>query len=119
MERLGITETQAQAILDLRLQRLTGLERRAIEEELLETLKSIMNFREILSSERRVYQIIEEELLDLKEAYGDDRRTEIIADPDNELTPEDLIVEEDMVVTISHTGYIKRNPVSLYRAQRR
>jgi DNA gyrase subunit A len=78
-----------------------------------------MNFREILSSERRVYQIIEEELLDLKEAYGDDRRTEIIADPDNELTPEDLIVEEDMVVTISHTGYIKRNPVSLYRAQRR
>ena len=119
MERLDITETQAQAILDLRLQRLTGLERRAIEEELLETLKAIMNFREILSSERRVYQIIEEELLDLKEAYGDDRRTEIIADVDNELTPEDLIVEEDMVVTISHTGYIKRNPVSLYRAQRR
>jgi len=119
MELLEITEIQAQAILDLRLQRLTGLERKAIEQEYLEILKNIMELREILSSERRVFQIIEEELLELKDTYGDVRRTEIVADVDNELTPEDLIVEEDMVVTISHTGYIKRNPISLYRAQRR
>ncbi|MBW1710371.1 MAG: DNA gyrase subunit A [Deltaproteobacteria bacterium] len=119
MDRLEITDIQAQAILDLRLQRLTGLERKAIDDEYLQVIKDIANFWEILKSEQRVNHIIEEELDQLKETYGDERRTEILDQVDNELTPEDLIVEEDMVVTISHTGYIKRNPISLYRAQRR
>jgi len=118
-ERLEITETQAQAILDLRLQRLTGLERKAIDDEYLQVIKDIANYWEILKSPQRVNHIIEEELLELKDKYGDERRTEIIDQADEELRPEDFIVEEDMVVTISHTGYIKRNPISLYRAQRR
>ncbi|MFH1136414.1 MAG: DNA gyrase subunit A [Pseudomonadota bacterium] len=119
IDRLIITEIQAQAILDLRLQKLTGLERRAIEEEFLELLKTIARLREILANERLVMDIIEEELVILKEEFGDVRRTEIMLTLDPELTPEDLIVEEDMVVTISHGGYIKRNPISLYRAQHR
>jgi len=119
MERLEITETQAQAILDLRLQRLTGLERRAIEQEYLEILKDIARYREILANDRLVNNIIEEELVQLKEEYGDARRTEIIYEESPDLRPEDLIAEEDMVVTVSHRGYIKRNPISLYRAQRR
>ncbi|MBW2085298.1 MAG: DNA gyrase subunit A [Deltaproteobacteria bacterium] len=119
MERLDITEIQARAILDLRLQRLTGLERQAIDDEYLEVIKAIANYWAILQSAQRVNQIIEEELLELKETYGDERRTEIIDPVDQDLRPEDLIVEEDMVVTISHTGYIKRSPISLYRAQRR
>jgi len=119
MDRLSISEIQAQAILDLRLQRLTGLERDAIEKEYIELIKAIANYNEILSSERRVYSIIEEELLELKETFGDERRTEIIPVQSADLTPEDLIVEEDMVVTVSHSGYIKRSPISLYRAQHR
>ena len=119
MEKLDITEIQAQAILDLRLQKLTALERKAIDDEYLGLIKDIARYRDILSNDRLVFQIIEEELVIIKEEYGDERRTEILTEEGPELTPEDLIVEEDMVVTISHGGYIKRNPISLYKAQRR
>jgi DNA gyrase subunit A len=119
MDRLEITHIQAQAILELRLQKLTGLERKAIDDEYLGLIKDIAYYREILSNDRLIMQIIEEELTILKDDYGDERRTVILDRIDPELTPEDLIVEEDMVVTISHGGYIKRNPISLYRAQRR
>ena len=116
---LEITEIQAQAILDLRLQKLTGLERQAIDDEYVQLMKDIADYNEILSNDRRVFEIIEEELVILKESYGDDRRTEILTGIDPEMAPEDYIAEEDMVVTISHTGYIKRNAISLYKAQRR
>ena len=119
MERLDISQAQAQAILDLRLQKLTSLERKAIESEYLELVKDIARYREILGNDRLVFNIIEEELLQLQEAYGDERRTVIIQEKSPELTPEDFIVDEDMVVTVSHRGYIKRNPISLYRAQHR
>ena len=119
MTNLEITQIQAQAILDLRLQKLTALERKAIDDEYLGLIKDITHYREILASELLIFQIIEEELTILKEEYGDDRRTEILGELGPELTPEDLIVEEDMVVTLSHTGYVKRNAISLYRAQRR
>ncbi|MBW2108062.1 MAG: DNA gyrase subunit A [Deltaproteobacteria bacterium] len=113
-----LSEIQAQAILDMRLQRLTGLERDKIEQEYKETIKAIARYREILSSKRLVLEIIKEELEDLKNRYGDERRTEIVTETES-LTIEDMIVEEDMVVTISHAGYIKRNPVTLYNSQRR
>ena len=113
-----LTEVQAQAILDMRLQRLTGLERDKIVEEYKETIKAIARYREILASERLVLNIIKEELMALRKAYGDERRTEIV-EATEKLTIEDMIVEEDMVVTISHAGYIKRNPVTLYNSQRR
>ncbi|MFH1092291.1 MAG: DNA gyrase subunit A [Pseudomonadota bacterium] len=119
IERLVLTEIQAQAILDLRLQKLTGLERKAVDDEYLQLIKDIAHFREVLQNERLVFNIIEEELTVLKEEYADERRTEILTQEGPELTTEDLIVEEDMAVTISHGGYIKRNPISLYRAQRR
>ncbi len=118
-EELEITEIQAQAILDLRLHRLTGLEREAVETEYQELMANIADFKDILGSEPRIFNIIEEELIELKETFGDERRTEIIEYVQGELNAEDFIVEEDMVVTISHTGYIKRSPISLYRAQRR
>ena len=118
-EELEITEIQAQAILDLRLHRLTGLEREAVETEYQELMANIADFKDILGSEQRIFNIIEEELIELKETFGDERRTEIIEYVQGELNAEDFIVEEDMVVTISHTGYIKRSPISLYRAQRR
>jgi DNA gyrase subunit A len=113
-----LSEIQAQAILDMRLQRLTGLERDKIVEEYKETIKAIARYREILSSERLVLGIVKEELEDLRKRYGDKRLTEIVSETE-ELTIEDMIVEEDMVVTISHAGYIKRNPVTLYNSQRR
>jgi DNA gyrase subunit A len=113
-----LSEIQAQAILDMRLQRLTGLERDKIEEEYKEIIKAIARYREILSNERLVLGIIKEELEDLRTRYGDERRTEIVEETE-EMTIEDMIVEEDMVVTISHAGYIKRNPVTLYNSQRR
>jgi DNA gyrase subunit A len=118
MADFGLSTIQAQAILDMRLQRLTGLERDKIQTEYKETIKAIARFREILASERLVLGIIKEELEDLKSRYGDERRTEIVEETE-ELTIEDMIVEEDMVVTISHSGYIKRNPVTLYNSQRR
>ncbi|MHB8174426.1 MAG: DNA gyrase subunit A, partial [Nitrospirota bacterium] len=116
--KFGLSEIQAQAILDMRLQRLTGLERDKIIADYKETLKLIEYLKSVLASERMVMEIIREEILKIKEAYGDNRRTEI-ADESTELTIEDLIAEEEMVITISHTGYIKRNPLTLYRSQRR
>lgn len=109
---------QAQAILEMRLQRLTNLEREKIQQDYLEIIKTIERLRQILSSEGLILNLIREELNEIKNRYGDERRTEIIEDT-AEIQLEDLIVEEDMVVTISHGGYIKRNPVSLYRSQRR
>ncbi len=113
-----LSDIQAQAILDMRLQRLTGLERDKIEGEYKETIKAIARYREILASERLVLGLIKEELEALRNQYGDERRTEIAKQTET-LTVEDMIVEEDMVVTISHAGYIKRNPVTLYNSQRR
>ncbi len=118
MSRFGLSEIQAQAILDMKLQRLTGLEQDKILKEYEDILKAIKRYKEILASEALVLEIIEQELSELVEAFGDERRTEIIGTPE-EISLEDLIVEEDMVVTISHKGYIKRNPLSLYRSQRR
>jgi DNA gyrase subunit A len=114
----GLSPVQAQAILDMRLQRLTGLERDKIVAEYGETEKAIARYREILGDEREVSKIIVEELRALRAKYGDERRTQIV-DEAAAISIEDLIVEEDMVVTISHEGYIKRNAVALYRAQRR
>ncbi len=118
MQNFGLSEIQAQAILEMRLQRLTGLERDKIIEEHKETVELIAKLQAILADEKEIYRIIVEELKEIKEKYGDERRTEIIAQSE-EISIEDLIVDEDMAVTISHEGYIKRNPVSLYRAQRR
>jgi DNA gyrase subunit A len=118
MANFGLSEIQAQAILDMRLQRLTGLERDKILQEHQETVELIGQLRAILASDKEIYRIIVEELKEIKERYADDRRTQIIARSE-EISIEDLIVDEDMAVTISHEGYIKRNPVSLYRAQRR
>jgi DNA gyrase subunit A len=118
MTNFALSEIQAQAILDLRLQRLTGLERDKIMEEHRETVEMIAKFRAILADEREIYRIVVDELKEIKEKYGDERRTQIV-DHTDEISIEDMIVDEDMAVTISHEGYIKRNAVSLYRAQRR
>ncbi len=118
VSQFELTDIQAQAILDMRLQRLTGLEREKILEEYEETKKAIEEYREILASEPRVLKIIKEELMDLRGRYGDERRTEIVEETED-LTVEDMIVEEDMVVTVSHAGYVKRNPITLYDSQRR
>ena len=116
--RFGLSEAQAQAILELRLQRLTGLERDKIEEEYRETLQNIETLQSILASPQMVVDIIKEELQALKKQYGDARRTQIV-DATGEFDVEDLIADEDMVITISHSGYIKRLPVTTYRRQRR
>src|SRR5439155_996496 len=113
-----LADVQAQAILDMKLQRLTGLERQKIVDEYAETLKQIARLREILANERLVYGILVEELKEIKMNYGDARRTEIIAQP-GEISVEDMIAEEEMVITVSHAGYMKRNPLSIYRSQRR
>ena len=118
MSNFALSETQAQAILDLRLQRLTGLERDKIMEEHRETVELIAKLRAILADEKEIYKIIVDELREIKKNYGDERRTQIV-DRSEDISIEDMIVDEDMAVTISHDGYIKRNPVSLYRAQRR
>jgi DNA gyrase subunit A len=114
----SLTEVQAQAILDMRLQRLTGLEREKIHSEYQELLKNISQYKTILASPAMVLQIIKDEMKQIRESFGDERRTEILHE-EGQIDVEDLIAEEDMVVTISHEGYIKRNPISLYRAQRR
>lgn len=118
MKKFKLTEVQAKAILDMRLQRLTGLERKKIEDEYKETIKLIEKLKGILESEKKRKQIIKDELLILKEKYADERRTEIIHDY-KEFSLEDIIAEEDVVVTISHQGFIKRFPVSGYRRQSR
>ena len=118
MKKFKLSEIQAKAILDMRLQRLTGLERKKIEDEYKETIKLIEKLRGILDSEKKRKTIIKDELLALKERYGDKRRTEIIVDY-KEFSLEDIIAEEDVVVTISHNGFIKRFPVSGYRRQAR
>jgi len=118
VERFSLSEEQAQAILDMRLQRLTNLEQRKIVEEYEETIKLINKLKTLLSSERLILNVIKEELSSIRNTYGDERRTEIV-DVAPEIRIEDLIAEEDMVVTITHTGYIKRNAISLYRSQHR
>ncbi|MGE5276772.1 MAG: DNA gyrase subunit A [Acidobacteriota bacterium] len=115
---LRLDDVQAQAILDMRLQRLTGLEREKIVAEFKEVLALIAKLREILGSEKLVLDIIVGELQEIKKQFADERRTQIVAEA-SEIDIEDLIVEEDMVITVSRGGYIKRSPLSLYRAQRR
>ncbi len=117
-EIVRLDEVQAQAILDMRLQRLTGLEREKIVAEFQEVLALIAKLKEILGSEKLLLDIIVEELGEVKKQFGDARRTEIVAEA-SDIGIEDLIVEEDMVITVSRGGYIKRSPLSLYRAQRR
>ncbi len=118
MARFGLSDRQAQAILDMRLSRLTALERRKLEEEYLELIKEIERLRTILSSREQLQRVVRQELEELIESLGDERRTDIV-DVTGDFKLEDLIAEEDMVVTISHAGYIKRIPVHTYRRQHR
>lgn len=118
ISRYSFTQIQAQAILDMKLQRLTGLEREKLIEEYQETIKKIEYLKSILASDQLVKKIIKEELQGVKERFHDPRRTEIIPET-GDIKLEDLITEEKVVITISHTGYIKRSPVSIYRSQRR
>ena len=118
METYALTVIQAKAILDMRLQRLTGLEREKIIEEYQSVLKDIARFKEILGSNQLVLNIVKEEISEIQAEFADERRSEIVHDT-KEINIEDMIVEEDMVVTISHEGYIKRNPITLYQNQRR
>ena len=118
MERFGLTEIQAQAILDMRLRTLSGLQREKIEEEYEQLMKLIAYYKEVLSSERLVFNIIKDELLEIKEKYGDERRTKIVA-AEGEMNVEDLIKEEQTVVALTHFGYIKRVPVDTYKSQKR
>lgn len=119
MATFKLSERQAQAILEMRLQRLTGLERQKIEDEYQAVLKSIAEFKAILGDRTLVLKIIKNELIEIKEKYGDERRTEIVAQVVTSFEAEDLIAKEDMVITISHAGYIKRLALDSYRAQRR
>ena len=114
-----LTQIQAQAILDMQLQRLTGLERQKILDELADLLKTIEQLRAVLGSEPLLMQIIVDELHEVRKQYGDDRRTEIVEGEAEELSIEDLITEEDMAITVSNTGYVKRTAISTYRNQRR
>ncbi len=118
MTRFGLSERQAQAILDMRLRALTALERQKILDELAEVRAKIAELRELLASDAKILDVVVSELEQIRERFGDDRRTEI-AGPLEDFTTEDLIPDEDMVVTLSHGGYIKRNPIHAYRAQRR
>lgn len=118
-DRFELSDIQAQAILDMRLQKLTGLERDKIIEEYNEILKLIAKLKEILANESLVFKIIKDELLDIQKRFGDNRRTQIVEGDLEDIDIEDLIQKEEMVVTVSHMGYIKRHPVSAYQAQRR
>ena len=118
MERFGLSEIQAQAILDMRLKTLSGLQREKIEEEYNELMKLIAHLRDILNSEKLVFDIIKEELLEIKQKYGDERKTKIVA-AEGEIDIEDLIKEEQTVVALTHFGYIKRMPIDTYKSQRR
>ncbi len=119
MTQFSLSQLQSQAILDMQLQRLTGLERQKILDEMAELLKTIERLRAILGSERLLMQLIVGELKDVRDKYGDDRRTELIEGDASEISIEDLIAEEDMAITVSNTGYIKRTPITSYRNQRR
>jgi DNA gyrase subunit A len=119
MKKFKLSEIQAKAILEMRLQRLTGLERKKIENEYLEVIKTIETLKSILASKAKQMGIIKKELAAIKKTYGGDRRTEIVEAVDTDFNIEDLIAEEDMVIAITHGGYIKRMPVTLYRRQRR
>jgi DNA gyrase subunit A len=118
MTRFGLSEVQAKAILEMQLQRLTGLERQKILDELAEVQKLITRLKEILSSEKVLLEVIVSELKEVRQLFADERRTEILGAAED-ISTEDLIAEEEMVVTVSHAGYVKRNAVSQYRAQRR
>ena len=118
METFSLSERQAQAILDLRLQRLTGLERDKIEQDYRETIDLIHYLESVLADEHMVYGIIRENLLEMKRKFGDKRRTQIIQQM-QDFTNEDLIAEEDIVITITHSGYVKRQPIDTYRSQKR
>ena len=118
MKGFGLSEKQAQAILDMRLRRLTGLEREKLEEEYESLIKEINRLKEILSSERLIYQIIKDELLEIKQKYGDKRRTKIVPSAED-IDIEDMIEEEDIIITLTHYGYIKRLPEDTYKTQRR
>ncbi len=118
MTKYPLSQIQAQAILEMRLQRLTGLERDKIIKDYEDTLKEIERLKAILGSEALVWKIVKDELVEVKNKYADERRTDIVPET-ADLTIEDLITEEEMVITVSHNGYIKRNPLSIYRSQRR
>jgi DNA gyrase subunit A len=118
MTRFGLSQVQSQAILDMQLQRLTGLERQKIVDELAEVLKTIERLRAILSSDELLMQLVVDELKAIRDRFGDERRTEILEEA-GELRIEDLIADEDMAITVTNTGYIKRTAISTYRAQRR
>ena len=118
MERFGLSDIQAQAILDMRLKTLSGLQREKIEEEYAELMKLIEHLRAILASDRLVYDIIKEELLEIKDKYGDERKTKIVA-AEGEFDVEDLIKEEQCVVALTHFGYVKRMPIDTYKSQKR
>ncbi len=119
MDRFKLSEKQAQAILEMRLQRLTGLEIKKILEELKEVLALIEGLKELLASEKKILDVVKKETGEIQEKFGDERRTEIIAEEAEEINVEDLIAEEDMVILISNRGYIKRIPVTAYRRQGR
>jgi DNA gyrase subunit A len=118
MSTFNLSEIQARAILDMRLQKLTGLERDKVKKDYEETMALIAELKAILESEELQRQIVKDELLEVKEKYGDERRTEITFE-DGEINIEDIIADEQVVITISHTGYVKRTPVSEYRTQSR
>ena len=118
MERFGLSDIQAQAILDMRLKTLSGLQREKIEEEYNELMKLIAYLREVLSSEKLVFDIIKDELIKIRDKFGDERKTKIVA-AEGEIDIEDLIKEEQNVVTLTHFGYIKRMPIDTYRSQKR
>ena len=118
MDRFGLSDIQAQAILDMRLKTLSGLQREKIEEEYEQLMALIKHLREILSSEKLVFDIIKEELIEIRDKFGDERKTKIVA-AEGEIDIEDLIKEEQTVITLTHFGYIKRLPIDTYRSQRR
>ncbi len=118
MERFGLSDIQAQAILDMRLKTLSGLQREKIEEEYNQLMELIAHLRDILNSERLVFDIIKEELLEIKDKFGDDRKTKIVA-AEGEIDLDDLIKEEQTVVALTHFGYIKRMPIDTYKSQKR
>ena len=119
IKRFKLTEVQANAILEMQLRRLAALERKKIEDEYKAIIKLISELEDLLANPRKILQVIQDELADLEKRYGDDRKTRIEADANRELTAEDLVASEDVVVTLSQRGYIKRQPIGTFRSQRR